>query len=118
MNSFPLVLLILVMFYVPDSPSYLLSKGRDEQAQKSLQWLRGKHYDTSKELEVMKESLVREKAIGHISLKNMLTVAVYWKPFAIVMILMLLQQFCGINAVIFYTQTIFIQAGTDLSASE
>ena len=112
------VLLILVMFFMPDSPSHLLSKSKEDQAQKSLQWLRGKHYDTSKELEVMKESLAREKAIGTISLKTMLTVDVYWKPFAIVMTLMFLQQFCGINAVIFYTQTIFIHAGTDLSASK
>ena len=109
---------MLAMLFMPESPSHLLSKERDEKAQKSLQWLRGKHYDTSKELEAMKESLARENAIGSISLKTMLTVDVYWKPFAIVMTLMLLQQFCGINAVIFYTQTIFIHAGTNIDASE
>ena len=103
---------------MPESPPHLLSKKKDEQAQKSLQWLRGKHYNTTKELEVMKESLAREQAIGDISLKTMLTVDVYWKPFLIVMMLMFLQQFCGINAVIFYTQTIFIHAGTNIDASK
>ena len=38
--AFP-ALLTLAMLFTPDSPSWLLSKGRDEQARNALQLLRG-----------------------------------------------------------------------------
>ncbi len=39
------------MFFMPESPAYLLSKDMEEEARRSLQWLRGESYDVSKELE-------------------------------------------------------------------
>ena len=45
----------------------------------------------------------------------MLTKDVYLKPLIVVMMLMFLQQFSGINAVLFYTQTIFEDAGSDIA---
>jgi hypothetical protein len=40
---------------------------------------------------------------------------VYLKPFGMAMALMFLQQFSGINAVIFYLQNIFNAAGTEIN---
>ncbi len=53
-------------------------------------------------------------AAGSVTLKELLTDPVYWKPLSVVILLMLFQQFAGINAVIFYTARIFSQAGSDL----
>lgn len=53
--------------------------------------------------------------IGTISLKTLLTVPEYYKPFAIMMTLMFLQQYSGINAILFYLQAIFDKAGTEIS---
>lgn len=62
----------------------------------------------------MKDNIQEELDAGSISLKTMLTEEVYWKPLAVVIMLMFFQQFCGINAVLFYTQTIFQDAGSDM----
>ena len=35
---------------MPESPVYLLSKGRDGEAREALQWLRGKDYDIEGEI--------------------------------------------------------------------
>ena len=35
---------------MPESPVYLLSKGRDGQAREALQWLRGQDYDIEGEI--------------------------------------------------------------------
>ena len=60
------------------------------------------------EIEGMKEAVAEEKRIGSISLKELVTVDIYWKPFAIMMMLMFLQQFSGINAIMMYLQVGFL----------
>ena len=41
----------LAMFFMPETPYYLITKGRLDVAEKSLSWLRGKNYDIKHELE-------------------------------------------------------------------
>ena len=36
---------------MPESPVFLLSKGKEKAARKSLQWLRGIEYDIEEEIE-------------------------------------------------------------------
>ena len=52
----PSVILAVMMFFMPESPYYLLLKGREEDARKALQWLRGKDYDIDQEMEEMKKT--------------------------------------------------------------
>ena len=89
------------MFFMPESPYYLVAKGKDVQALKSLQWLRGSE-NAKDVLEEIKREFSEQKLIGSVSYVNLLTDAVYLRPFLIVMALMFFQQFSGINAVFFY----------------
>ena len=89
------------MFFMPESPYYLVANGKDTQALKCLQWLRGS--DNAKNvLEEVKREFSEQKLIGSASYVNLVTDAVYLRPFLIVMALMFAQQFSGINAVFFY----------------
>ena len=36
---------------MPESPVFLLAKGKDKEAKQSLQWLRGNEYNTTEEME-------------------------------------------------------------------
>ena len=97
---------------MPESPYYLVSKGKDSQAEDSLRWLRGNKHDTARELKATKEAYKAESAIGSITPKDLFTKRVYLHPFVIGMFLMFMQQFSGINVVIFYAQDIFNDAGS------
>ena len=109
------VLMSVLMIFMPESPYYLITKGKEPQAAKSPLWLRGGgSYNVEPEIKSIKEAVEEEKKIGSISLLELVSVDVYWKPFAIIMMLMFLQQFSGINAVLFYTQTIFADAGSSI----
>ena len=39
---------------MPESPVFLLAKGKEKGARKSLQWLRGIEYDVSEEIKQVK----------------------------------------------------------------
>lgn len=111
-----LVLLAGIMFVMPESPYYLVTRGRETQARKSLQWLRGKSYDIEDEYREMVATHERQQEIGTISLVEFCTKGVYLKPGLIMVALMFFQQYSGINAVLFYLTDIFNKADVGLSS--
>ena len=52
------MILSALLFMMPESPVFLLSKGREKEARKSLQWLRGPDYDISEEIAQVTERSV------------------------------------------------------------
>lgn len=85
---------------------FLMADKREEDAIKSLKWLRGSLYDPKNEIEDLKKDLAESQASGApISevLKRKLTIKTLFIGFG----LMFFQQLSGINAVIFYSTTIF-----------
>ncbi len=106
--------MFLLMSFMPDSPMYLMQQGMEEKAEKSLQRLRGKHFDVTDELKQMQIECDKRKDVGSVSFKEMLTKPLYYKPFVTILILMVFQQCAAINIVLYYSQEIFSDAGSDM----
>ena len=51
-----IVIMAALLFMMPESPVFLLSKGKEKAARESLIWLRGTEYDTSEEIEQVTET--------------------------------------------------------------
>ena len=113
-----LVLMAVAMFFIPDSPIYLIHKGKEDAARKSLKWLRGSEYSgIEEEIAAIKAADAERNEPGSsVTLGQIFSKAVYLKPFGICIGIMFLQQFSGINEVLFYLQDIFKDAGSDLDA--
>lgn len=108
----PLVFAVAFVF-MPESPLYLISKNRSEDAIKSLKWLRGEHYDFSDELNELQsqhDADINNKISIMDALKRRATV----KALVIIVGLMFFLQLSGINIVIFYTGFIFDAAHIDI----
>lgn len=106
-------LLVIVFWWMPETPQYLLSKNRRRDAEKALRWLRGPDADLSDELEDMQKEVddaSRQRA-GILSIFSHRNTRM---AFICSLGLMFFQQFSGINAVIFYTNNIFQSAGSDI----
>lgn len=58
---FPLVF-GLVFFFMPESPVYLVIKGRENDAGRSLKWLRGASYDPQYEINELKADIARRES--------------------------------------------------------
>ena len=49
------VIIATLLCVLPESPVFLLSQGKDKEAEESLQWLRGTEYNTTEEMEQVTE---------------------------------------------------------------
>lgn len=103
----------VVFFFMPESPKYLVSKNRDDEAKDALIWLRGKNYNADQELNYMRQAS-DESSNQRVSVISALKKKPAVKVLVICYALMLAQQLSGINAVIFNTGTIFDSAGASI----
>ena len=111
MEVVPAVLFVGLLSAVPESPRWLAQRGREEEARAILVKVGGPGH-AAKELGAILEASGREEGrFGE------LFTAGYGKPVAIAMALMAFSQFCGINAIMYYSTKIFAAAGAGSNAA-
>ncbi|KAI4876571.1 hypothetical protein NFI96_016601 [Prochilodus magdalenae] len=105
--SIPPTLMLVFMCFMPETPRYLLSQGKRREAEEALRFLRGPNAPAEWECDKIEEASRDEEA--NLSLADLKDPGVY-KPLGVGIMMMLLQQFTGINAIMFYAENIFEQA--------
>lgn len=105
---------LLLMFLIPETPRWYVSRGKEESARKALRWLRGREADVEPELKgIIKSHSDAERHASKGALLDLMKKS-NLKPLSISLGLMFFQQLSGINAVIFYTVSIFEDAGSTI----
>lgn len=101
----PAGMFLLLLFFVPKSPRWLMMKGREEEAKIILAQIHGQEI-ADKEFVEIQESIHSDANSKKVSIfsKSMLSIII------IGTVLSALQQFTGINAVLYYGADIFEQA--------
>ncbi|XP_069674213.1 facilitated trehalose transporter Tret1-like isoform X2 [Periplaneta americana] len=107
------VLFGITFFWMPESPVYLLSKGRKIEAEKSLCWLR--NVDICNSHHVLEEFNDIQKSLEIVLPSESVSKTSVFRILGVVFGLMIFQQLSGINAVIFYTVDIFKASKSTLS---
>ncbi|NNF34542.1 MAG: sugar porter family MFS transporter [Saprospiraceae bacterium] len=101
----PCLLFLLLLFLVPKSPRWLMLKGRREEAYQVLDKIHGEEL-ANEEIEEIEESIQQE---GGLPLKEIFKKSVF--PIILIgLVISGLQQFTGINAVLYYGADIFEKA--------
>ncbi|KAJ3341385.1 Plasma membrane low glucose sensor [Gonapodya sp. JEL0774] len=109
----PVVFLFGALFVLPETPRFLLSKGKDELAKKILARLNGEDVDSAwvaKEFADVKDSIDLEKHMPKASWVEMWTLPLRPRSFASFGLL-LFQQMSGVNAINYYSSSLFIGMG-------
>ncbi|QCD77713.1 MFS transporter [Vigna unguiculata] len=106
----PCLLQLLCLPFIPDSPRWLAKVGRLKESDSALQHLRGKNadvYQEATEIRDYTEAFQKQTEASIIGLFRMQ----YLKSLIVGVGLMILQQFGGINGIVFYANSIFISSG-------
>lgn len=99
----PVLVMILLLSFMPNSPRFLLSKSRDEEALQALIWLRADS-EVHWEFEQIQDNVRRQSS--RVSWAEAREPRVY-RPILIAVLMRFLQQLTGITPILVYLQTIF-----------
>lgn len=115
LETIPAVLYFFGLFFVPNSPRWLILKGRFDEATKVMTKFSSKE-EAELEIKRIKESIDNQKDKEEGKIKDLL------KPslrlvLTIGIVVAVLQQITGINSVFFYAPMIFEQSGIGTDAS-
>jgi len=105
MEVVPAVAFIALLFAVPESPRWLAQNGCENEAREILVRVDGAEH-ADKEMTAIREAAAQEEGrFGELFSGS------FRKPLLLAVILMACQQFCGINAIMYYSTKIFASAG-------
>ena len=107
-ETLPALLFFFVIFFIPESPKWLIVKGKMEKASAVLSKIYSQPQEVEEEISVTKESLGNDKGSWADLLKPGILLAVIAGS-----AIAILGQFMGVNAVLYYGPKIFSDAGFD-----
>ncbi|XP_055701506.1 glucose transporter type 1 isoform X2 [Phlebotomus papatasi] len=107
----PAVLQLLLLPVCPESPRYLLiTKQWEEEARKALRRLRASN-QVEEDIEEMRAEERAQQAESHISTMELICSPTLRAPLIIGIVMQLSQQLSGINAVFYYSTSLFMSSG-------
>jgi sugar porter (SP) family MFS transporter len=109
----PALAFLVLMFFVPESPRWLVKAGKPERARTMLERIGSKGY-AAQTLQDIAQTLQQDN--HKVSYSTLLQPQI--KPIVIIgMVLAVFQQWCGINVIFNYAQEIFASAGFDINGT-
>ncbi|CAD7076969.1 unnamed protein product [Hermetia illucens] len=109
---------LILMFFMPETPNYLVAHAKSDAAQKSLTKLRGSSCNVEGEMQQLEEFNRKTNANNKVTAKEKLALLLSpttLKPFGILVLYFMMYQFSGVNTITFYAVEIFRDSGTTMN---
>jgi len=110
-ETVPAMLFFLLVFFIPESPRFLIKAGRSDKAVSILGRIGGAAYAAAEKEEI--ETTLNDH-VGKAGLRDLIDKRVL--PVVLIgVVLAVFQQWCGINVVFNYAEEVFVAAGFTVS---
>ena len=106
-EAIPAFLFLVALFVNPESPRWLVTKNRVEEARKLFVKLVGSEEAADEELKVVQQAIDDERSVG----KERLFCWRYRKLIMLAICIAAFNQLSGINAILYYAPKVFLLAG-------
>lgn len=110
--SVPALIFLIGLFFVPESPRWLLMKGEEQKARRILEKINGKAY-ADREVDMIRNTPADAADSGYKAVFS----KVFRKPLAVGVGLAVFQQITGINVIMYYAPTIFEKTGLNVDSA-
>ena len=107
----PSLVFLLLYWRLPESPVWLMRRGREEEARLTLAWLRGGKYDIEPEVEEIKEVIAKEENKTKQSVTEVVRNRSFLQPLALTCTLAMVQILSGTDQLKTYILVIFRDTG-------
>ncbi|MBN2293100.1 MAG: sugar porter family MFS transporter [Pirellulales bacterium] len=104
----------MLMFFIPESPRWLIKYGKSELARKILAKIGGADYAKAEVIDI--QNTLAGSEIAHVNFGDLLEPKLL-KIIGLGVFLAVFQQWCGINVIFNYAQEVFSEAGFGVSAT-
>ncbi|XP_069690346.1 facilitated trehalose transporter Tret1-like isoform X2 [Periplaneta americana] len=110
------VFFLFTFFLLPESPIFLLRKGKPQAALNAYLWLRGGDRQLAEEeMKKLRAVIDARESTEHCTVGELLSECGTRKALQIIIILSVVQQLSGINVIFTFCETIFRMSGSSLS---
>jgi sugar porter (SP) family MFS transporter len=107
----PAILFLILLFFIPESPRWLVKTGRPEKARRILQLIGGEDYARATGSEIAATLAAGGQKVSRSEILSRTV-----RPVVIIgVVLAVFQQWCGINVVFNYAEEVFSAAGYEVS---
>ncbi|KAG7332664.1 hypothetical protein KOW79_004498 [Hemibagrus wyckioides] len=107
----PVLIMVILMCFMPNSPRYLITNNKMNEAERALKWLRGHDLDSTDELNQIQHSIESQAGTQWSDLKS----PFLFKPILISVFMRILQQMTGIAPTLVYLEPIFEKTAVSLA---
>ncbi|OHB45263.1 MAG: hypothetical protein A2Y13_03675 [Planctomycetes bacterium GWC2_45_44] len=112
--AIPAIGFFALIFTVPESPRWLVKKGRKEEAEKVLAMVGGASYAKNEVADI--SSTISDEEIAKINIRELFEPKLF-KIILLGMFLAVIQQWSGLNSIFAYSHQIFKDAGISVSGT-
>ncbi len=109
-ETIPAIIYFILLFWIPESPRWLVQKGREQEAEATMEKVGGREFVVN-EMKEIKASLKNRENLPLVRIIKELFSGHVRYFLLIGIILGMLQQFTGINSIFYYAPEIFEKTG-------
>ncbi|XP_063289555.1 solute carrier family 2, facilitated glucose transporter member 6-like [Pelobates fuscus] len=106
----PVFIMLVLMCFMPESPRFLISKGKEDEALDALRWLRGADAAYQEECDRINNTICMTNSLSCAEIVD----PYYYKPILIAVLMRFLQQLSGISSILTYLEPIFERTSVTL----